>query len=228
MYPALAIDCSDQVCSVAVSDGTNFWQLEEEGSRQQARKILSLVENCLNKADISKQQLQSICWAAGPGSFTGLRIATAVAQGLAYALDLPLTPISSLDAMAAAASSTKPLAKGGKLLAITDARMGEYYWAAFEYDSNRDEMTRLCEDRLSSMEQIDCPSNSNPNLALIVGSGAEAFESSAPKIDNSIARASDLFALAEKTISKGGQITAMEAEPVYLRSKSAWKTLEQQ
>jgi tRNA threonylcarbamoyladenosine biosynthesis protein TsaB len=223
MYPALAIDCSDQVCSVAISDGTNSWQLEEEGNRQQARKILSLVENCLNKADISKQQLQSICWAAGPGSFTGLRIATAVAQGLAYALNLPLTPTSSLEAMAAAASSATPLEKGGKLLAITDARMGEYYWAFFEVDS-KGEMTRLSEDSLSSIELITCASNLNLDLALIVGSGAEAFESSAPKIGKSINRASDLFSLAEE----GKQINAREAEPVYLRSKSAWKTLEQQ
>ena len=83
-------------------------------------------------------------------------------------------------------------------------------------------MTRLSEDSLSSIELITCAPNLD--LALIVGSGAEAFESSAPKIDNSINRASDLFSLAEE----GKQINAMEAEPVYLRSKSAWKTLEQQ
>ncbi len=224
MYPALAIDCSDHVCSVAISDGTKFWQIEEEGTRRQARLILGLVENCLIKADIEKEQLQSICWAAGPGSFTGLRIATAVAQGIAYALDLPLTPISSLEAMAAAASSTKPLEEGGTLLTITDARMGEFYWALFEYSSKKNALSRLCEDSLSSLDQIDLPAD----LALILGSGAEAVEANSPKINQTPARASDLFALAEKRITEGGQITAMQAEPVYLRSKSAWKTLEQQ
>ena len=94
MYPCLAIDCTDKISSIALSDGDRLWQVAGDSQQRQARKILSLVDECLDQAKMDKSQLKSLCWAAGPGSFTGLRIATAVSQGLAYALKLPLLAVS--------------------------------------------------------------------------------------------------------------------------------------
>lgn len=225
MYPSLSIDCTDKICSIAISDGDNLWQIESEGEKRQARKLLALVDQCLESANISKGQLQSICWAAGPGSFTGLRIATAVSQGLAYTLNLPLLAVSSLEALALSAARTQPNLQGS-ILVIADAYMGEYYWAAFNLSPTTKIVARLSPDSLSSLEEIQIPDD----LILILGNSADDLvtKNSILKINQSVMRAQDLFVAAETQYSRNEKISAMHAEPVYLRSKSAWKTLSQQ
>jgi tRNA threonylcarbamoyladenosine biosynthesis protein TsaB len=224
MYPALAIDCTDEVSSIAVSDGDNLWQVENGGEKRQARKILSLVDQCLDKAGRSKEDLRSICWAAGPGSFTGLRVATAVSQGLAYALQLPLIAVSSLEALANSVAQNYPETEG-PILVISDAFMGEYYWATFELNS-AEGAARLSPDSLSTLEEIQLPDH----LALVVGNSADKIETDASvkKVYHSPMRAEHLFGIANIRYKAGEQISAMHAEPLYLRSKAAWNTLEQQ
>lgn len=224
MYPRLAIDCTDRVSSIAISDGNQLWQIENTEEKRQARKILSLIDECLDKASINKEDLNSLCWAAGPGSFTGLRVATSVAQGLAYALDIPLFAISSLEAMAVALSRIQPNVDG-KVLVVTDAYMGEYYWASFQILAQQNKVKRLTEDCLSSIEEIQMPEDA----VLVIGNGADKIESESLEKRSDLAmRAQDLMLLAEAQYKQGQQISAMQAEPAYLRSKSAWKTLDQQ
>lgn len=224
MYPALAIDCTDQVSSVAIRNGADLWQIEEQGARGQARKILSLIDQCLQQAGIEKHQLNSLCWAAGPGSFTGLRIATAVAQGLSYALNLPLYGVSSLEAQAVAAARLYPHIDG-PVAVVMDAHMGEYYWAVFELIQGRNPI-RLSPDSLGKPEQM-C---SEQDIKLAIGNSASKMQlpEQVLRVEESPLRAQDLFAVAAPAFSAGKEISALMAEPIYLRSKSAWKTLDKQ
>jgi|SaaInlV_100m_DNA_5_1039725.scaffolds.fasta_scaffold08813_2 tRNA threonylcarbamoyladenosine biosynthesis protein TsaB len=225
MYPSLAVDCTDQISSIAISDGNQVWQVENKTEKRQARKILSLVEQCLQQANIDKSQLKSICWGAGPGSFTGLRIATAVSQGLAYALNLPMLRVSSLEALAVSVSRIHPDLTGS-ILSVTDAHMGEYYWASFEIRESNMLPQRLTEDSLSALKDIQIPTD----IKLVVGNGADKLTLQAGVIEivESSLRAEHLFGSAEQLFNNGQQLTSMQAEPLYLRSKSAWKTLDEQ
>lgn len=124
----LAIDTSSNACSVALLMGEKVKSIHEIAPMQQAQKILPMIESLLSENFITLNQLDALAFGCGPGSFTGVRIATSVMQGLGYATGLPLIPISSLAGLAQAAYEDL----GWKeLLVAIDARIQEIYWAAY-------------------------------------------------------------------------------------------------
>src|SRR5690554_8240057 len=96
----LVVDASSTLCSVALSNQGQQWHISEEQPRRQAQRLLPMVDELLKKSQVSKQALQGIAYGCGPGSFTGIRIAASVTQGIALALDLPALGLSSLQAVA--------------------------------------------------------------------------------------------------------------------------------
>lgn len=129
----LALDSASSVCGVSLLSASNAQQevhsARHSGSTQHAERILPLVEQVLQEADVSREDLQAIAFAQGPGGFTGLRVACGVAQGLAYALGLKVAPVSSLLAIAA---QQTPLEVGCIEVVITDARMQELYVGVYQ------------------------------------------------------------------------------------------------
>ena len=257
MYPSLAIDCSDKLSLISISNGKDCWQRVGAEGRNQAKTIISTIEACLADARLEKDALKSLCWAAGPGSFTGLRIATSIAQGMSYALNIPLIAISSLELMAASAvteiknktegevgkkeagKKIKPGISMDSILAISDARMGELYWALFEIDHTKGVVVRKCPDSLSSIEKLfefmQAQNFSTDTHIACIGSGAKLI-CSAQKAEfacrfvyiESECNAEAIFQIAESEVGQGNTLAAMQARPSYLRAKNAWKTLEQQ
>jgi tRNA threonylcarbamoyladenosine biosynthesis protein TsaB len=120
----LAIDTSTEYCSVALLHGEITCQEILAGQRH-SELILPMVKQILNEAGLPLVQLDGIAFGAGPGSFTGLRIACGVAQGLALGAGLPVTGICTLEALAQEAGA-------GFVIAALDARMSEIYHAAYE------------------------------------------------------------------------------------------------
>jgi tRNA threonylcarbamoyladenosine biosynthesis protein TsaB len=120
----LALDTSTEYCSAALwIDGEVRQRLEHAGQRH-SQLLLPMVESLLGELGCALRDLDAIAAAVGPGSFTGLRIATAVAQGLAFGAELPVIPVGTLEALA--------LGCEAELVATAiDARMGELYFAAF-------------------------------------------------------------------------------------------------
>lgn len=120
----LALDTSTEYCSAALwIDGRASQRLEHAGQRH-SQLLLPMVDELLREAGLSIRAMDAIAAAVGPGSFTGLRIATAVAQGLAFGADLPVIPVGTLEALARGSEA--------ELVATAlDARMGEIYFAAF-------------------------------------------------------------------------------------------------
>jgi tRNA threonylcarbamoyladenosine biosynthesis protein TsaB len=120
----LAIDTSTEYCSVALLDGEITSQEILAGQRH-SELVLPMVKRILDEAGLTLAQLDGIGFGAGPGSFTGLRIACGVAQGLAFGAGLPVIGICTLEALAHEAG-------GGFVIAALDARMSEIYHAAYE------------------------------------------------------------------------------------------------
>ena len=131
----LAIDTASARCSAALwCDGT-LLQRAVPTPREHAQLILPMIDALLAEAGSGLRQMDGIAFGRGPGSFTGLRVAAAVTQGLAAGADLPVFPVSDLRALAAQAQAARTTAAerpGELLLACMDARMGEIYWGAFE------------------------------------------------------------------------------------------------
>jgi tRNA threonylcarbamoyladenosine biosynthesis protein TsaB len=120
-----ALDCSTEYCSVALFDGDKIVARDEHAGQRHSERILAMVDEVLREAAVKLVDLSAIAFGSGPGSFTGLRIAAGVAQGLAFGANVPVIPIPTLFALAQATQRRR-------VLAVLDARMGEVYAAAYE------------------------------------------------------------------------------------------------
>jgi tRNA threonylcarbamoyladenosine biosynthesis protein TsaB len=129
----LALDTSTQWLSAALYDGRNVVETRECAGNASSTRILPVIGELLARGATSLAQLDGIAYGAGPGSFTGLRIACGIAQGLAFGADLPVFGVSTLEALAQAACRTRGWLN---VLACLDARMHEVYVAAYERKDN--------------------------------------------------------------------------------------------
>ena len=129
----LALDTSTEACSVALSAMDEVRVDFRIMPRGHARHILAMVDAVLAEAGLTPADLDVVAYGRGPGSFTGVRIGTGVAQGIAFGADLPVAAISTLAALAQGAVRRHG---ASRILAAIDARMGEVYWAGFEVDEN--------------------------------------------------------------------------------------------
>lgn len=127
----LALDTSTEWCSVAVGDGARWHARDEKAGQANSERVLPLVDAVLAEAGWSLRNLDGIAFGAGPGSFTGVRIACGVAQGLALGADLPVVPVPTL---AAIAQDVFRARGWDHVLACLDARMREVYVAAYARD----------------------------------------------------------------------------------------------
>ena len=120
----LALDTSTEACSAALLIDTEIHQRYEVAPREHGALILPMIETLLSEAGCAPTQLDALAFGRGPGAFVGVRIATGVAQGIAFAADLPVIPVSSLAAMAQSVEH-------GNVYSAIDARMNEVYWGAY-------------------------------------------------------------------------------------------------
>lgn len=190
----LALETSSTACSVALDDGQRIHVDHRVAPRAHAQLLLPMIDALLADAGIDAAELDAIAWGQGPGSFTGLRIAAAVTQAIAWANDLPVIGCSSLevlalsglaasaDAAAAAgtgASAPSTTADPGEaaafdgILVLVDARMDELYWNAFRREG--DGLVALGPDRLQRPEALADAFGELPQACwLLVGDGIAA------------------------------------------------------
>jgi tRNA threonylcarbamoyladenosine biosynthesis protein TsaB len=128
----LALDTSTEVCAVALGDGVTWHEKSEVAGQRHSELLLPMIRALLADGGVTLKQVDGIAFGAGPGSFTGLRIACGVAQGLALGAALPVVGISTLEAIA---QTRRDHAGGERIVAALDARMKEVYVAAYERDS---------------------------------------------------------------------------------------------
>lgn len=214
----LAIETATDACSVALWRDGQVLERFEPGARRQTERVLPLVEAVLADAGIGLGDLDAIAFGRGPGAFTGVRVATSVVQGLAFARDLPVAPVSTLAACALAAFDQHPERR--RVIAAFDARMGELYLGA--YQCRGDEARVLLADGLFDPDQV-------PELAgddwLLAGSGAVYAKRIGQRVGlaaidaNATPRAGAVARLAVPLVVQGSTVSAEQAQPVYLRDK---------
>ncbi|HJU08537.1 MAG TPA: tRNA (adenosine(37)-N6)-threonylcarbamoyltransferase complex dimerization subunit type 1 TsaB [Rhodanobacteraceae bacterium] len=222
----LAIETSTEYCSVALLHDDALIERSELAPRRHAELVLPMAESLLGEAGLKRTQLDGIAVGRGPGAFTGVRLAISVAQGLAFALDLPVVAVSSLAALAMQAPRND-----AATLAVIDARMGEVYAGAFVFDS--DGLVRpLDEERVMRAEDLSLPDRQTWN---VIGSGWDAYREAlrarlpSPPVwtrGDAFPQARDVARLALPQFESGNVVTPERALPVYLRDKVAFTVAE--
>ena len=231
----LAFETSTEALSVAVSIDGDVRERFELAPRRHAELALPWAEQLLAEAGIARSQLDVIAVGRGPGAFTGVRLAIALAQGIALALDRPVVPVSTLAALAMRASMlplTRAGSEGKQVLAAIDARMGEVYAAAFALQP--DGIHALSDEAVMAPDQVALPDEGSDWVG--VGTGFAAADGVLAQrlalrfgaIDaTALPHAADVARLAARAYALGEAVSADQVEPAYLRNNVAL-TLEQQ
>lgn len=214
----------------------------ELSQRRHTQRILPMVDELLRQRQQRLEELSAIAFACGPGSFTGLRIAAAVVQGLAYAAALPVIRVSTLAAMAyqqLASSDSRDLQESRYCLACLDARMDEVYvgWYGWPAPATETaEFAALQADAVLAPDALQIP-QALPAAARLymVGSGAAMLEPLAALQDFDVVRlaeceprASAVCELAKVSWERGEVLGAEQAIPAYVRDKTTWKKRHEQ
>ena len=220
MPKILAIETSSELASCALLDGDLVLSRESSGVRTHSQSILPMVQELLKEAGVALADCDAIAFGAGPGSFTGVRTACGIAQGLAYGAGLPVISLVTLDAMALAChTQTGAL----NIVAVLDARMGEVYWAQYRWDGGL---------RSVSAPALCAPGDVAPLAAqglTACGNGLSAYPDAFAWTGGAHAaimpHARDIARLAA---TAGPGVPAAEAQPFYLRNKIAFTSAERQ
>jgi tRNA threonylcarbamoyladenosine biosynthesis protein TsaB len=217
----LALDTSTEVCAVALGDGVSWHEKSEVAGQRHSELLLPMIRAVLADCGLTLKQLDGIAFGAGPGSFTGLRIACGVAQGLALGAGLPVVAVSTLEALA---QTRRDHAGGARIIAALDARMREVYVAAYERDSGR--WREVIAPVVVAPDAAPVPDGSD---WIGVGSGFAAYPSlrrhygvALSECDGAIfPSASAVGALSLPRFAEGAGVAARDAAPFYVRHRVA-------
>ncbi len=222
----LAIETSTQACSAALLCNGEILQRYQVAPRGHGDLILPMIDELMSESGLSPAQLSAVAFGRGPGAFTGVRIATSVAQGIAFGADLPVVPVSSLAALAQAGFRHKGYQA---LLCAVDARMGEIYWGAYQIEQGV--VSLLSDEHVCRPELAPLPPESSQWYGM--GSGWQEYAeclserfSLRPVSDDAgyLARAEEVAVLAQHAFEHGQAVSAEQAMPVYLRDNVAKKS----
>ena len=230
MAKILALDTSTDACSVALEVDGERTEIFKVIPRKHTHELLPMVEQILAAAQLSVQQLDAIAFGRGPGSFAGIRIATGVTQGLAFAADLPVVPVSSLAALAQGYYRVSN-DQDCQIISALDARMDEIYWGGYQIQAGI--------AKLIVAEEVCPPAKLSIDLSrtyVAVGSGFNYAEKMSTAVRSQLTtietqvypHALDILAIASTEYALGNTVIAENAQPVYLRNQVAWKKKDQQ
>jgi tRNA threonylcarbamoyladenosine biosynthesis protein TsaB len=219
----LAIETSTPACSAALHCGGDLQERFALAPRQHAALILPMIESLLVAAGIGVTQLDAIAFGRGPGSFTGVRIAASVVQGIAFGADLPVVPVSTLAALALGGMRE---AGQARVLAALDARKDEVYWGAYLQEAD-DRVVLQGRECVCRPDRVPLPAAGDWVAA---GSGWDAYAGLLmPRVGGQVLRvlpdleprAADVARLGIDALRQGLTVMPEEAVPVYLRDNVA-------
>jgi tRNA threonylcarbamoyladenosine biosynthesis protein TsaB len=216
----LAIETATEACSAALLiDDREVIERYQLAPRQQSELILPMVDALMSEADVSVSQQDAIAFGRGPGAFTGVRLAAAVTQGIAFAAELPVLPVSTLAALAEATFRKHSVEC---VYTAIDARMKEIYWSVFVQEQGvliqTQPETVIAPDQLDFSEKL---------RGMGVGSGwhtyhdvlTDKFSAQLVGIEADVfPTAASIARLGAKLLEQDGAVEADQAIPVYLRN----------
>lgn len=215
----LALETANEQCSVSIVDENQelFFQLDTR-AKAQTQTILPMVEQGYAQLGLNTADLTAIAFSRGPGSFSGVRINAAVTQALAWSHDLPVIPVSTLQALAQAAYRLHGLTA---VTAVLDARMNEVYIASFQL--NKQGIMQA----VDTEQLLDYQQAAQVAQFTLVGSGSALIKPEALEFKDIMATAQDIAQIARVAAQQQQWVAAEQALPVYLRD-NAWKKIPEQ
>ena len=218
----LAVETSTELCSVALLRGGELFVEEVLAENRHSELLAPMIRRVLGRARLAARQMDAFSFGQGPGSFTGIRIACGVVQGLAFAAGRPVVPVPSLLALAEQSNE-------GRVVAALDARMGEAYLAA--YARNGDDWDEVLAPRLADAATL--PPLPGRRWAA-TGSGFDRHpwlrdfcrDSIEMRFEDDLPRAGSVARIAVRRFARGAGVSAEHAAPLYLRDKVALTTEE--
>lgn len=220
MTTLLALDTATEACSVALLHDGRVISHYEVIPRLHAQRLLPMIKDLLEQAGVPLAALDALAFGRGPGAFTGVRIAIGVVQGLAFALDRPVLPVSNLAVLA-----QRALREQGaqQVAAAIDARMDEVYWGC--YRAQQGEMRLLGSEAVLAPERAGLPRDAAGDW-FGAGTGWGAYAARIPVATSGLdgallPHAEDLLSLARFAWARGEVVAADQAQPVYLRDQVA-------
>lgn len=220
----LAIETSARSVSAAVTEnGVPLTSAYQNRGLTHSRTLMPLVDGMLRAAGLKAEEVDLLAVAAGPGSFTGLRIGVSALKGLAWALDKPCCGVSTLDAMSRNLSHVE-----GLVICAMDARRSQVYNALFLAREGR--LTRLCLDRAIGLPELAEELRGRPEPLWVLGDGGQlcfdylrerGFSCRLAPPQLLMQNAVGVALAAEEMAARGETTTARELTPVYLRLSQA-------
>lgn len=237
----LAFDTGTEIMSIAVSrvvDGhARQWQHSASGGAKASTELIPAILGLMGQAGLRLDALDAICFGSGPGSFTGLRTACSVAQGLAFGANVPVLAVDSLLAVAEEARHASLSAQPSVVVtALLDARMDELYGASYRFDGGQ--WSELASSALVKPEELTCltpgPSESLTPWVLAGNVFAEYGDrvalhdpaAAAAQRITALPTAAAMLRLAPQLLAEGKAVLAEHALPSYIRDKVAKTTAE--
>ncbi|MEH6386912.1 MULTISPECIES: tRNA (adenosine(37)-N6)-threonylcarbamoyltransferase complex dimerization subunit type 1 TsaB [Pseudomonas] len=218
MATLLALDTATEACSAALLHDGKVYARHEVIPRQHAKRLLPMIDELLQESGVSLMQLDALVFGRGPGAFTGVRIATGMVQGLAFAADKPVIDISNLAALAQRAWREHG---AEQVCAAIDARMDEVYWGCYQVKD--DVMQLVGTELVSAPEAVSLPDGMSSQVG--AGTGWQYADRLAVKVDQAwpelLPDARDLLSLALPRWQSRDLLDAADAQPVYLRDQVA-------
>jgi len=214
----LAFDTSTETLSVAVRHGGTVRVHAGAGGAQASATLIPVVQQLLAEAGLALAELDAIVFGRGPGAFTGLRTACAVAQGLGFGAGVPLLPVDTLQAVAEEACHREGLQR---VVAVLDARMDQVYAAAYAFDGSAPAEGEV---QLLAPESVVVPAG-----WALAGNAFAAYGERLPAAAQrceALPTATALLRLAPGLLAAGRAVAPADAWPLYVRDKVAQTTAE--
>ncbi len=223
----LAVDTATEACSAALYLDGEIQHRFQLAPKKHTQLILPMVDELMAEAGLSPQQLDGLAFGRGPGSFTGVRIATGIIQGIALGADLPVVPVSDMAAIAQAYFNRN---QEDTAFVAMDARMSEIYWGVYQRDNEGFARLTGCESVIPATA-VDFPDLQGVGL----GTGWSTYHDQLSEIldrrvnhveADSLPSAAEIVQLGADGFNKNLGVPVEQAMPVYLRDKVAKKESE--
>ncbi|PMB55016.1 tRNA (adenosine(37)-N6)-threonylcarbamoyltransferase complex dimerization subunit type 1 TsaB [Coxiella endosymbiont of Rhipicephalus microplus] len=214
MSKLLALETATPACSVALWLNGEITQQFEIAPQRHSDILLDRVDKLLSDAGMNLKNLDAIAFGSGPGSFMGIRIATGVAQGIAYGIDLPVIPVSTLQALAQVAYQK---IKSERVIAGWDARMDSIYWGVYQVDY-RNIMQAITGDHLNYPKDIEFLTKNEIGVGNAWALYRASLSPDFPFIEKEIyPEAASVAMIAHQKFKQGDVLAPQKAEPTYIR-----------
>lgn len=223
MSTIIAIDTSSDIASVALMRGETVRSASSEGFSTHSLTALPMLQELLKKEGLAISDCDAVAFGCGPGSFTGIRTACGIVQGLSFGMAMPVVPVVTLEAMA---ETCRFQTGANDVLALLDARMHEVYWAQYRHENGK--WTTVTGPRLTAASGVAPEGNPvfcGNGLAAYAGE-LEAVAGKTRQYPAIYPHAEAVARLAKARFARGETISASQIQPLYLRNKVALKTAE--